>query len=191
MIFSIDQYIYCQLTYEEVSVLAAFFDISALYGISMTWADSDYGNLRERIRHVVKGLEYKGLVLIEPGGCVSIDADLYHLFTEIKKADMIGRIACGTGHKKEVIYLYRSVNTIAFIKENQHGGCYVGAVPTKEAFSDILSETMLHDTGGEWMGLLLMKRSGAVYKTVFDTVWRGNSTESPVTVWNNLVKTIY
>lgn len=191
MIFSIDRYFNRQLTYEEVSVLASFFDITGFYGIPSDWMNSGYGDLRNKVRRIIRDLEQRNLLMLEPGGRACVNADLYQILTEISHANKVGRVVYGTQYSKEVVYLYKSDNALAFLKGNNRGGCHIGVVPSKEALLEAISQPSEEDTKEEWIGMLLMEQNGELFKTVYDVAWRERDGGNVSDVWADFVKKIF
>ena len=176
MKIELGQYRMEHLSGDELCVLAAFLGLPCLYGISAGWMKRGYLGMEERILRTAAALEQRGIILMEPGGMVRMEENLYGLVTDMGRAVRLGRIAYACGKEQGKIYLYQTDTGLVTAEWDQRGNYFLGRVDSRKELEEALQEVPEPETsadilGKSWLGAIVLERGGSLWERTFDLAW--------------------
>ncbi len=175
--------------YDEMCVAAAFLKIPCIYGVpagslqtqakkrnnrilqgEIARAEQAAIHLQDRVMMLVKQMEKKGLLLVEPGGRVRMEESLYHALNCMGCARRMGYVTVMTSKENRRIYLYYCDGCAVFQEADGKGGAAVHMAESMEKFLN-LWRLQWKDAEQTAMSALLFEKQGTFYEPVLDGAW--------------------
>ncbi len=180
---------------EELCVAAAFLEIPCLYGVSDRFFRRGAGSLEGRVLDVCGVLEMEEWILIEPGGTVRMQLELYRALVCMGRPNVVVRLFADGTQGRRRLYLYGREASVYARRPDEKGGGEIRRIGSYEELISFAQFNQGEESGGlKCCGALMLARQGSLYETEADLVWRADENDAEEltdilhTLWAVLLK---